>query len=230
MDVAAAGRYVAPYLYTLEENVFVKGGFTYTVNAVLFDSNTGATVVYWSVENPEGLGDYKVAPNGEIYLLETSAMRWVVGGGNYLDSANSTETKLSICSYDVSWQDEITAQFGACLDSESGKHAGSFDIQEVVIPRSDMGGMVSLELDGGITLSPIAVSIEGDALGLGEFSIVCADGSEYTVFSEESFVDNTTYGLMDERGGATYVFNRIVDVESVSGVMVNGEMRLVSRV
>ena len=38
-------------------------------------------------------------------------------------------------------------------------------------------------------------------------------------------MQNTTYGLGDtEKKTATYTFNRIVDVEQVSAIIVNGEV------
>ena len=44
---------------------------------------------------------------------------------------------------------------------------------------------------------------------LRECSIVYTDGSTYTLFSDEQFVQNTTYGLGDtEKNTATYTFNR----------------------
>ena len=60
---------------------------------------------------------------------------------------------------------------------------------------------------------------------LRECSIVYTDGSTYTLFSDEQFVQNTTYGLGDtEKNTATYTFNRIVDVEQVSAIIINGEV------
>ena len=49
-------------------------------------------------------------------------------------------------------------------------------------------------------------------------------GGEYVVCSEERFVDNTTYGLIGSEGYVTYTFNRIVDVDNVSGILFNGEI------
>lgn len=221
VDAAVADELVAPHLYSLEENTFVVGGFTYTVDAVLYDSSTNATMIYWSVENPNGLGDYGVGPNGEVFLLETSAMRWVVGGKSYVDTANSSDNLLRVCSYDVELREDIEIQLGACLDPENGKHAKSYDVQKVLIPRHDLGGMPNLTLEDGTTISPVAIRLEGvGETNLDSLVISYDDGSEYVVLSSNPSVDNTAYGIVDDQGRMTYVFNRIVDINAIEAVHV----------
>ena len=230
LDLDVAERLVAPYLFTLEENTVTKGGFTYTIHAILYDSNTKAVMIRWSVENPDGLGDYGIGLNGEFFTKEGSDMYAVCGGRAYLDTANSTDTKLYISSFDVDWaldyDDELWCEFGQWYDWDKGKNKAWFDTQEITIPRSDRGGMKALTFNDTITLSPVAIRFEGvkDSVILDECIITYKDGGEYVVFSEEQFVDNTTYGLNGEPGYVTYTFNRIVDVENVSAVIVNGEI------
>lgn len=224
VDMEVAERLVAPYLYTLTENTVTKGGFTYTIQAILYDSNTGAYVVRWSVENPNGLGEYGVGLNGEFYTTEESEIYAVCGGRQYLDTENSTDTKLYISSFGVDWvqdyNDELWCEFGR-WESED-----QIDTREFIIPRSDQGGMEALKFNDNITLSPVAILFDGvkDSVVLNECIITYKDGGEYVVFSESAFVDNTTYGLNGSKGYVTYTFNRIVDVENVSGIIVNGEI------
>ena len=230
LDMDVAERLVASYLYTLEGNTVTKGGFTYTIHAILYDSNTGAVMVCWSVENPNGLGEYGLSPNGEVFLLEGSAMRWVVGGRNYLDTVNSTDTKLYISSFGVASDDELWARFGVCNDPENGKYAKEVDEQKIILPRSDRGGMKALTFNDNITVSPVAIRFDAleESADLEELIIAYTDGSEYVVFSDSTFVDNTTYGVDSSQGYVTYSFNRIVDVDNVSAIVVNGEVYAVN--
>lgn len=224
VDMEAAERLVAPYLYTLEENTVTKGGFTYTIHAILYDSNTKTYMVRWSVENPDGLGDYGIGRNGEFYTKEGSDMYAVCGGRDYLDTANSTDTKLYLSSFGVDCFDELWCEFGRWYDWDKGKMEAWTDTQRMTIPRSDRGGMQALRFDGGsITLSPVALRVDGVHVdSLKECTICFRDGSEYIVFSDEAFTQNTTYGLGDTDYVA-YTFNRIVDVENVSAIIINGE-------
>lgn len=220
LDAEAAERLVAPYLYTIEENTVTKGGFTYTLHAILWDSNTGATMIYWSVENPDGLGDYGIGTNGEFFTLESSEIYAVIGGRNYIDTVNSTDTKLYLSAYEVDWDEELWCELGVRRSIHE-----KADTQRITLPRNDRGGMEAIRFGDTITMSPVAIRFDGmaDGSGLKEAVILFDDGREYVVFSDEQFVDNTTYGLGTE-GCVTYTFNRIVDVEHVSAIALNGEL------
>lgn len=224
LEMEVAERLVAPYLYTLEENTVTKGGFTYTIHAILYDSNTKTYMVRWSVENPDGLGDYGIGMNGEFFTKEGSDIIAVCGGRDYLDTANSTDTKLYLSSFGVDWQDELYCEFGRWYDWDQGKMEAWIDSQKVILPRADRGGMPALRFnDGSITVSPVALRVDGVHVdSLKECTICFKDGSEYVVCSDEAFVQNTTYGLGDT-DFVTYTFNRIVDVENVSAIIVNGQ-------
>ena len=223
VDAEVAERLVEPYLYTLEENTVTKGGFTYTLHAVLYDSNTEAYMMYWSVENPEGLGQYGLGVNGEFSIVEGSDLFAVCGGRSYVDTVHSTETKLYVSSYGVDWQEELYCEFGCWQDWDKGKEQAWSDSQRLVIPRSDQGGMQAVTADG-VTVSPVAIRLENTHVdAVDELILTYADGSQYVVCSEEQFVDNRSYALGDT-DYVVYTFNRIVDVEQVSGIVINGEV------
>lgn len=225
VDMEAAKHLIAPYLYTLEENTVTVDGFTYTIHAVLYDSATETAMIRWSVENPDGLGDYGIGKNGEFSIREGSDMFAVAGGRDYIDTVNSTDTKLYISSYAVDWQDDLYCEFGRWYDWDKGTEKARFDTVKLLIPRDDFGGMPTVT-GKNVIISPVAVRFEKAQVDdLRECSIVYTDGSTYTLFSDEQFVQNTTYGLGDtEKNIATYTFNRIVDVEQVSAIIVNGEV------
>ena len=225
LDMEAAERLVAPYLYTLEENTVTVDGFTYTIHAVLYDSTTETAMIRWSVENPEGLGKYGIGVNGEFFTQEGSDMYAVAGGRDYIDTVHSTDTKLYISSYAVDWQEELYCEFGRWYDWDKGKEKAWSDTVKILIPRADRGGMPTVTAEN-ITVSPVAVRFEGSFVdNLNECIITYTDGSEYIVFSDDRFIQNTTYGLGNsEDGSSTYTFNRIVDVDRVASITVNGEI------
>jgi len=228
LDLEVAKRLVAPYLFTLEENTVTKGGFTYTIHAILYDSNTKAYMVRWSVENPDGLGDYGIGLNGEFFTKEGSDIYAVCGGRTYLDTASSTDTKLYLSSFDVDWQDELWCEFGRWYDWDKGIMKAWSDTQRITLPRADRGGMPALRFDdGNITVSPVALRADNMHVDSIKECVICfKDGKKYTVLSDDPSIQNTTYGLGD-KNYVVYTFNRIVDVEQVSAIIVNGEIFLV---
>lgn len=224
LDMEAAERLIAPYLYTLEENTVTVDGFTYTIHAVLYDSSTDTAMIRWSVENPDGLGKYGIGRNGEFSVQEGSDIFAAVGGRDYIDTVHSTDTKLYISSYAVDWQDDLYCEFGRWYDWDKGTDGARYDTVKLLIPRDDRGGMSTVS-DKNVTVSPVAVRFDNIHVDdLTECVILYTDGSTYTLFSDEQFVQNTTYALGDSNGKyTTYTFNRIVDVEKVSAIIVNGE-------
>ena len=179
-------------------------------------------MIRWSVENPDGLGKYGVGLNGEFNIQEGSDMCVVVGGRDYVDAVNSTDTKLYISSYAVDWKDELYCEFGCWYDWDKGKTEARYDTEKIVLPRDDFGGMQHVTV-GNVIISPVAVRFDDMHVdSLRELTIRYRDGGEYTVFSDEPYVNNTTYGLGGEKD-ATYTFNRIVDVENISEIVINGE-------
>ena len=206
---------LAAFLYTLEENTVTRGGFTYTIHAVLYDAGTGAAVVYWSVENPDGLGDYAVDRNGKFCTLESSGMYAVCMGRTYLDEENSTDTKLYLSSYGLDWGEELWCEFGCRTEGER-------DSQRIIIPADDRGGMACITLDETAVISPVALKLMGwHGDDVDEVTITFRDGSEYVLVSEALFVDNATYAGT-QADSTTYTFNRIIDVGQIACVTVNG--------
>ena len=224
LDMEAAERLIAPYLYTLTENTVTVDGFTYTIHAVLYDSSTKSFLVRWSVENPDGLGKYGIGENGEFSVQEGSDIFAVVGGRDYIDTVHSTDTKLYISSYAVDWQEDLTCELGRWYDWDKGTEDAWCDTVKLTVPRDDRGGMPTVR-GKNVTLSPVAVRFDKAHVDdMEECVIRFADGSEYVLFSDADFVQNTTYGLGDSSGKyAVYTFNRIVDVTEVTAIILNGE-------
>ena len=77
-------------------------GYTLTVEANLYDSFTDSGILYYTVENPDGVIGYEIWPNGTLWFNpETISFfprsNW--HGTSYIDEAMSTAQKLYICEY-----------------------------------------------------------------------------------------------------------------------------------
>ena len=103
---------------------------------------------------------------------------------------------------------------------------------KILIPEAPQGEMTNITLgDGAVTLSPIAATIrkqEIENLGysfMGLFKIRFADGSEYVV--QDGYTENRVFAVTDsEERELTYMFNRIIDVNEVVSVVVDGDVEL----
>lgn len=102
----------------------------------------------------------------------------------------------------------------------------------IIIPEAPQGEMSNITLgNGAVTISPIAATIrkqEIENLGysfMGLFKIRFADGSEYVV--QDGYIENRVFAVTDsEETELTYMFNRIIDVNEVVSVIVDGDVEL----
>ena len=104
----------------------------------------------------------------------------------------------------------------------------------LVLPLNDGGGMESISFaDGSITLSPIALRVNAENMeflyenadiycDISRLVIRYADDTEYVLYSDEPYIDNTTYALNSYDGTViSYTFNRLVDIDVVEAVIIN---------
>lgn len=226
VDEKVAEEDVAPYVSAVGQTLTHKD-YSLTVEAHLYDSATDCGIVYYTLENPGGVIGYALQYDGEVWWPggELVPLRGA-GGKAYLIEEETTENKLSVAVY-------------YCAE-ESSIRLGFFD-DEVTLPLDDGGGMECLTLaEGDIALSPISMRItvtDMDYLWLREDgtvspSIYCTvrslviryrDGTEYVVECEEPYINNTAYALVSYDGSLlSYSFNRMVDLEQVEAVVING--------
>ena len=99
LNKALADTLVAPYLCAVGET-YEYGGYTLTVEAYTYDEATHAGLVYYSIQNPQGISGYEAAPTGEV--------RWPQGDmitfghircRSHLVPELTTETKLTCIGY-----------------------------------------------------------------------------------------------------------------------------------
>ena len=240
VDETLADELIAPYISGETASASWEG-YTLTVEANLHDPIIGAGLLYYTVENPDGISGYEVFYNGEF--------GWVTGAGNiytniervaeksYIDEAKSTETKLYICSYYVEYQNtemqiSVGVQEQVSVPICEGGPMGLVlkEHENVTIKHANGGEIPSLSLaDGKVVVSPIGIRTYNEELGFDTASQIqyialrYEDGSEYVLIDGGSFVDNSMYALgsgLTERYFSVRLFNRIVDINSLSEIVL----------
>lgn len=223
LDEDAAEKYIYPYVYGVGESISWED-YTLTVEAVVYDGNIGSGLLYYTVENPNGVAGYNLQPNGEVWW-PTSAP-WYVGflypEHTYIDEAQTTDTKIFLCSYFVKvdeWGD-FELRLGNGDRSERCE-------MTIKLPGS---GLASLSLDeGNVVVSPIGMSVDKAVLGLDRYrdidhiTIRFADGSEYIVEwdDKEEFISNSAYSVTDSvTDFCRILFNSIVDIDAVTEIQI----------
>lgn len=221
-------------------------GYTLTVEACLYDTLTQGVLIYYTVENPDGISGYGIDPNSQFGWIPEVGNIFItipLPGATYIDEAMSTETKLYICEYVIIWDyaddpSMLEIEVGVyTLDPEPYHENDNTlrDVQGTVpIQLPDGGGMEALTLsDGNVLVSPIGIRIYEEAFGfdpawyIHEIIFRFDDGSEYVLLSNENFIDNRMYALGSNAADAsikyntTHLFNRIVDVNNLVEIILD---------
>lgn len=221
-DPALAEKYVTPYIGACGESMNWQD-YTITVEGYLFDSVTRSGILYYRIENPNGVGGYYLQENGEFCWAEESEITCgvVEAGREYIDRERSTASAVYLSAFFVLTGEEDSAEITLW---DEKKQQGS-----LVVELFDGGGM-AWAADGGetVTVSPIGLKIDLDYFGdeyianaPQKLTLHYLDGSSYTVYDEDALLYNRMYAL---QSGSTLTvsFDRIVDVEKLSTVEIDG--------
>lgn len=221
---------IAPYMYAIGEST-TWDGYTLTVEAGLYDANIEGGLIYFTVENPDGIAGYTAFETGEVYWGIDSPYNVSILHPSriYIDSSQSTETKLYLCAHFAFVEDWADEEWGKLrLSIGNGAMLERDDCSSVYIPLSDDGVPGLSFVNGKVKLSPIGVEFDEEGLGLEQandinyLSVRFADGTEYIVHDETGFFSNTAYALdRGLNGDVTYLFNSLVDTDKVTEVVIN---------
>lgn len=238
LDADTAMEEVAPYISKVGDSVVYEPmNYRITVDAHVYDPATGCGLVYYTLES---LGKYTIE-----YHLQSDGEVWDLPGSKnlpckeYLIQEESTATKLKIACYYIcgdtkescfrigfAWED--TDLYG---ETVLEKH------EEFLYLPLEGGGMKHHSLaDEEIILSPIGLVIKSGLSGIkintanepkiSSVVIRYADGSEYLVMNEDegNVTYNYAYSLMEleQESRITYALNRVVDIDNVAAVVING--------
>ena len=241
VDETLADELIANYI-SAETATISWDGYTVKAEANLYDPITGAGLFYYTVENPNGISGYGVAENGEFdWLVEAGNIYiniWTVAEKSYIDETMSTETKLYICSYYVADKnEEIQISLGIQEQGSAPLYEGG---PMVIVKKERTNAAIKLEtyseipslnLAGGkVLISPIGIRIYDEELGFDTASYIhnivlrYEDGSEYVLIDNDGFIDNRMYALgtrLAERYFVVHLFNRIIDINSLSEIALD---------
>ena len=224
------------------------GDYTLTIQAHQHDKNLGAGTIYYTVENPNGVKGWDTQyngelwwPNGEIMFLQDGSWQ------NYLIPGETTDTKLSVACYyhGTEWLEEWRAQdfFEMCFYNtdetiQLPKCASEEKTTALISPNGEilitaMGmevriqDMEFLQYDTIIDADGVECPLVNEA-DINNVAVQFSDGSEYIVVKDKdgAFIDNcmdVTIYNQDYTFGTlvTYMFNRIIDPDLVTGVVIN---------
>lgn len=229
VDETLADELISNYI-SAETGTISWEGYTLTLEANLYDSLTGTGILYYTLENPDGVTGYQVWGNGSVWcnpqtISFTPALSWA--SESYLDEALSTDTKVYFYDYYIKHGDsDLEMSIWSYADVE---YKGTAKIN--VANTSNMVGLTCA--DGSVLISPIGICIHEEALGVDldrdirHVVLRYGDGSEYVLLDDAGFVDNSMYALGQGGDGpsdpyrTTYVFNRIVDISSLVEIVID---------
>lgn len=225
-----AAQQAAPYIAAVDKTVR-SGDLSLTVHGNLYDSVTGCGILYYTLENPKGF-DYELGYDGMIWDIP------VYGGTRhgyaYLLKDASTTTSLDIAEYYIRGphDSENYIEVGLDLPGGYGTEEEEFDRAQkaIQIPLDDGGGMDGL-CGQGIRLSPIGIALDFTEMPLPAetetnddnikaLEILFRDGSRYVVQDETH--RNYIFGAGSDNQHLVLSFNRLVAVDQVGSILVNG--------
>lgn len=237
MDEEAMQEYVAPYTYEVGQSVSA-GDNTLTVDGYVYDANTQCGVLYISLEMKQGVPEYRLASSGEL-MEGLSIVRMPFGINLFVDEDQSSDTKVVMAGY--FYVPDYYEESSAPLYLSAGKWKNDPHLD---IPLENTGELQSVTAgNGGIQVSPFGVVVHGDKLGilsdtketnLSYLAVRYADGSEHVILDESGEVPVANYarahmergdrndGYVTDRYCATYLLNRIVALDDVTEVVVDG--------
>lgn len=218
---------------------FNQYGYSYIIQDKSTDTKLAATYYYqlrnpestdlvigftqWATITPEEYGqmveDTKRQIRQEISGEEAYAFYEEYQGEHWVwFEANRTREELIDGAYEVLAYDRLE-DVTTCPD-------------RITIPEAAQGEMTSITLgNSAVTLSPIAITVSVEEIEnfpnsfLDVVKIRFTDGSEYVVKGD--YVQNYVFAVADsETEETTFMFNRIIDVNEVTSVIVDGDLEL----
>lgn len=228
---------VAPYISAIGETaVDERMECRLTVEAYAYDQNTGCGLVYYTLEAFGHMAEYPIQ-----YQLQSDGEIWGISpltnhpSKYYLIAEESTATSLKIACYFIrsdNWGDDFRIGFSGLIREDVDAKVDDF----IVLPLEG-GEMKCLSLEEGkIVLSPIGMVIGGELPcvqregssepRVNRLVIRYQDGTEYLIKNEgeNNVTYNYAYDLMELQGDVriTYALNRVVDIDNVAAVIING--------
>ena len=237
LNEEAAEEYVAPFTYEVGQSV-TAGENKLTVDGYAYDANTQCGLIYMSLEMPGGFPEYKVANSGQLIWQGPEQVRTSFGVTVFVNDVEDTRMTLAGYFYVPDYYEE--REFSLYLTNGQNRNDPHLNM-----PLENVGDLQCITAgNGGVQIAPFAMVVHGDKLGimnegketnLSYLAVRYADGSEYVILDESGEVPvmNYAYGCMEcgdrcdgyvtDRYCVTYILDRVVDLEQVTEIIVDGE-------
>ena len=188
VDESVAASEAVPLVSPVGQSISWEG-YTLTVDANMYDQVTKCGVLTYTLENPDGIADYALQENGEIYFPDGEILDINQYGYSYIIPDQSTDTKLTaafrLSDFQELWkqtkeqvkqefsEDEVIEHLKQALGDEYEKMASGVSREEIVDTGYER--LVYERLDGRFDC-PEKITIPEKALG--EMSnLTLADGN-----------------------------------------------------
>ena len=218
-------------------------GTNLTIVSHQHDAALGAGTICFTLENPEGVTGYETQFDGEIYWPDGDPIKITrCGAKSYIIPSGTTDTKLSIACYYVGTLWRAEWQENPYIKIQLRGSEASLEL-----PLDIFAPVESLTCNNGeVTLTSIGLNLQlqnmeflyfplengnlvppRDTADIGYLAIRFTDGTEYVVekSTDGELIENVSYvaGYYDSDKGAlaSYLFNRIIDLEKVEAVIIN---------
>lgn len=238
LNVEAAEEYVAPFTYEVGQSVSA-GVNTLTVEGYTYDANTRCGLLYLRLQMPNGFPEYGMERSGQLIWHGQEQIRTPVGMELFAQEGSVSETEMILAGYFYVPDYYEQEDFPLYLNNGQWENDPHLDI-----PLENIGQMQCITAgNGGVQIAPFAVVVHGDKLGilnegmetiLSYLAIRYADGSEYVILDDDGALPVMNYarghmergkyndGYVSDRYCATYLLNRIVALDDVTEIIVDG--------
>ena len=236
-DGVVAAKYLNDHVYD-EPVVLEANGYTFTLLSLIKDS--GSAIAYYKIENPDGVDIFAqhdsnlVVGKGYRVDVSKSSIYWYImgtTGKKYMDTEKSTDT----CVYMTEYMPLVGTE-PYTIELDAYKVPMESNIPSKVSNVKEINGVTEIASVEGVKdgeayvrMSPISISTytekvtngSTDPYSIKSLSVIYKDGSIYEV-SKREVVENNFYacGMGSE---TCFILNRIVDIENVESIEINGE-------
>ncbi len=228
-DEALLEELVYPYVAAVEGS-FTWEDYTVTMEACIYDRDTLGGILYYTVENPNGV-DWSYGNSGYLELPGGRYLGMGFANRLFVDPERSTDTKIYVCEHFIvipEWLENENLDSGLKIFSTAEQVGISFEpyiteLEKIELPHAELDG-------GNITVSPFGMAFSKNGIGVDPgrnhqyIALRFADGSEYVVYDRANLFSNelcnVAYGPMNDHW-ETHLFNSIIDINSVVEVQID---------
>lgn len=240
VDESVARENLEPVVEPVGQSI-TYAGHTLTVDANGYDAATKCGFVTYTIENPDGLRQYQVQANGEVWFPLGELLTTNQYGRSYILKDKSTDTKLCATYYyqirNPQTEDlELRLSFWAAIEDPEAfmalppEEAVQMNVSDsedaIVISTANSASLETATFgNGAVTVSTIALQVDlslaGDRDFVDTLKILFRDGTEYIIQDDGTI--NSLFNVGSSDGSeVTFMMNRLVDVDQIASVIVNG--------